>query len=296
MQGKSFENILSDKFPFKPTKSQQSSFRIIAEFLTNSSNNEILLIKGYAGTGKTTLIGHLVKNLNLVKKKSVLLAPTGRAAKVLSSYAGKSAFTIHRKIYFSKSDSSGAGVKFTLKQNKHTDTVFIVDESSMIGDNRQQHKLFENGSLLNDLINYVTNGDNCQLIFVGDTAQLPPVQINLSPALSKEELELQFNFDIQNILLEDVVRQNSSSGILFNATNIRNLLVSEYFEGFKFYLDGFKDVFRIQEGNEFMELLEGSLNEEGSDQTILIVRSNKRANLYNKSIRERILFWNQISQ
>ena len=189
MQGKSFENILSDKFPFKPTKSQQSSFRIIAEFLTNSTNNEILLIKGYAGTGKTTLIGHLVKNLNLVKKKSVLLAPTGRAAKVLSSYAGKSAFTIHRKIYFSKSDSSGAGVKFMLKQNKHTDTVFIVDESSMIGDNRQQHKLFENGSLLNDLVNYVTNGDNCQLIFVGDTAQLPPVQINLSPALSKEELD-----------------------------------------------------------------------------------------------------------
>ena len=137
---------------------------------------------------------------------------------------------------------------------------------------------------------YVYNGDNCQLIFVGDTAQLPPVQLNLSPALSEEGLELQFNFEIQNILLEDVVRQNSSSGILFNATHIRNLLVSEDFEGFKFHLDGFKDVLRIQEGNEFLELLEGSLNEEGSDETVLIVRSNKRANLYNKSIRERILF------
>ena len=290
MQGKSFHDILTDKFPFEPTQSQVRGFRIIADFLTRSKNNEILLIKGYAGTGKTTLIGHLVKNLNWVNKKFVLLAPTGRAAKVLSSYAGKPAFTIHRKIYFSKSDSGGSGVKFMLKQNKHANTVFIVDESSMIGDNRQQNKFFENGSLLNDLVNYVYNGDNCQLIFVGDTAQLPPVQLNLSPALSEEELELQFNFDIQNILLEDVVRQNSSSGILFNATHIRNLLVSEYFEEFKFHLDGFKDVLRIQEGNEFLELLEGSLNEEGSDQTVLIVRSNKRANLYNKSIRERILF------
>ena len=290
MQGKSFHDILTDKFPFEPTQSQVRGFRIIADFLTRSKNNEILLIKGYAGTGKTTLIGHLVKNLNWVNKKFVLLAPTGRAAKVLSSYAGKPAFTIHRKIYFSKSDGGGSGVKFMLKQNKHANTVFIVDESSMIGDNRQQNKFFENGSLLNDLVNYVYNGDNCQLIFVGDTAQLPPVQLNLSPALSEEELELQFNFDIQNILLEDVVRQNSSSGILFNATHIRNLLVSEYFEEFKFHLDGFKDVLRIQEGNEFLELLEGSLNEEGSDQTVLIVRSNKRANLYNKSIREQILF------
>ena len=192
MQGKSFHNILINKFPFEPTESQKKGLRTIAEFLTNSKKNEMLLIKGYAGTGKTTLIGHLVKNLNWVKKKSVLLAPTGRAAKVLSSYAGKSSFTIHRKIYFSKSDSGGVGVKFTLKENKHTNTVFIVDESSMIGDDRQQNKFFENGSLLNDLVNYVSSGSDCQLIFVGDTAQLPPVQLNLSPALSEEELQLQY--------------------------------------------------------------------------------------------------------
>ena len=290
MQGKSFQKILIDKFPFETTESQLRGIIIIAEFLTRSRSNGILLIKGYAGTGKSTLIGHLVKNLNWVNKKSVLLAPTGRAAKVLSSYAGRSAFTIHRKIYFYKSDTGRDGVKFTLKRNEHKNTVFIVDESSMISNNRQQNKFFENGSLLNDLVNYVTNGDNCQLIFVGDTAQLPPVHLNLSPALSEEELELQFNFDIQNILLEDVVRQNSSSGILYNATRIRNLLVSDYYEGFKFHLDGFKDVFRIKEGDEFLELLEGSLNDEGTDQTILIVRSNKRANLYNKSIRERILY------
>ena len=130
MKGKSFHNILTDKFPHEPTQSQVRGFRIIADFLTRSKNNEILLIKGYAGTGKTTLIGHLVKNLNWVNKKFVLLAPTGRAAKVLSSYAGKPAFTIHRKIYFSKSDSGGAGVKFMLKENKSTNTCLLYTSPS----------------------------------------------------------------------------------------------------------------------------------------------------------------------
>ena len=290
MQGKSFHNILSEKFRFEPTQSQKAGFKKIAQYLTVPQKNEMLLIKGYAGTGKTTLIGHLVKHLSWIKKKSVLLAPTGRAAKVLSSYAGKAAFTIHKKIYFPKTDSSGGGVHFTLKDNKHTNTVFIVDESSMIGDDRQQSKLFENGSLLNDLVHYVNNGENCQLIFVGDTAQLPPVHLSLSPALSEEELESQFNSEVHNVLLEDVVRQQAESGILFNATRIREMLVAEDFKGFKFQLDGFKDVVRIIEGNEFLELLENALNEDGIDQTVLIVRSNKRANLYNKSIRERILF------
>tara|TARA_A100001015_G_scaffold237697_1_gene270370 strand:- start:525 stop:1949 length:1425 start_codon:yes stop_codon:yes gene_type:complete len=290
MNGQSFHKVLLEKFGFEPTESQEIGFRKIAKYLTDSDKNEMLLIKGYAGTGKTTLIGHLVKHLSWIKKKSVLLAPTGRAAKVLSSYAGKAAFTIHKKIYFPKSDNSGVGVQFTLKENKHTNTVFIVDESSMIGDDRQQSKFFENGSLLNDLVHYVTNGENCQLIFVGDTAQLPPVHLSLSPALSEEELELQFNCEIHNVLLEDVVRQQAASGILFNATQIRELLLAENYDGFKFQLNGFKDVIRIQEGNEFLELLENALNEDGIDQTVLIVRSNKRANLYNKSIRERILF------
>ena len=290
MQGKSFQNILINKFPFEPTESQERGFTIISNFIIYSKKNELLLIKGYAGTGKTTLIGHLVNHLSWVKKKSVLLAPTGRAAKVLSFYSGKPAFTIHKKIYFSKNASLGTGVKFTLKENKHTNTVFIVDESSMIGDDRQQNKFFENGSLLNDLVHYVNNGKNCQLIFVGDTAQLPPVHLSLSPALSEEKLELQFNCKVHNVILDDVVRQQAASGILFNATQIRELLAAEYFEGFKFHLDGFKDVLRIQEGNEFLELLDGALNQEGIDQTVLIVRSNKRANLYNKSIRERILF------
>ena len=290
MKGKTFHDLLKDKFPFKPTKSQEKGFKAISEFLTNSKKNKMLLIKGYAGTGKTTLIGHLVKHLSLIKKKSILLAPTGRAAKVLSSYAGNFSYTIHKKIYFTQSYTEGSEIKFSLKENKHTNTVFIVDESSMIGDERKENKFFENGSLLNDLVYFIRSGENCQLIFVGDTAQLPPVKLKLSPALSKEKLELQFNCEVDNLTLNDVVRQDALSGILYNATKIRELLLAEKFEGFEFVLDGFKDVFKINEGGEFFEFLDESLNKEGIDQTVLIVRSNKRANLFNKSIREKILF------
>ena len=290
MSNPSFHNILIEKFRFEPTSSQAKGFKKIADFLSDAPDDSLLLIKGYAGTGKTTLIGHLVQQLSRIKKKSVLMAPTGRAAKVLSAYSGKNALTIHKKIYFPKADSGGGGVQFTLKENKHTHTIFIVDESSMIGDDRQQSKLFENGSLLHDLVHYVTNGKKCKLIFVGDTAQLPPVNLGLSPALDEEELAAQFNVAVYSITLEDVVRQRAESGILFNATIIRELLVGNQFEGFKFQLEGFKDVQRIIEGNEFLELLNNVLDEDGIDQTVLIVRSNKRANLYNKSIRERILF------
>ncbi|MAV79882.1 MAG: ATP-dependent endonuclease [Flavobacteriaceae bacterium] len=286
----SFHNILLEKFSFEPTASQAKGFEKIADFLSDTSNNSLLLIKGYAGTGKTTLIGLLVRQLGQISKRSVLMAPTGRAAKVLSSYAGKNALTIHKKIYFPKADSRGTGVQFSLKENKHTHTVFIVDESSMIGDDRQQSKLFENGSLLHDLVHYVINGKNCQLIFVGDTAQLPPVNLSLSPALDENELTSQFNVEVFSVTLEDVVRQQAGSGILFNATRIRKLLIRDEVDGFNFQLDGFKDVKRIIEGNEFLELLNSALHEDGIDQTVLIVRSNKRANLYNKNIRERILY------
>ena len=290
MSNQSFQSILLEKFRFQPTASQVIGFEKISHFISNGSKGSLLLIKGFAGTGKTTLIGHLVRQLSHIKKKSVLLAPTGRAAKVLSTYAGKSALTIHKKIYFPKVDIGGGGIKFSLKENKHVHTVFIVDESSMIGDDRQQSKLFENGSLLHDLVHYVSNGKNCKLIFVGDTAQLPPVNLGLSPALDEDELNTQFNTYVHSITLEDVVRQKAESGILFNATRIRKLLVEGQFEGFKFQLDRFNDIQRIIEGNEFLELLNNALEEDGIDQTVLIVRSNKRANLYNRSIRERILF------
>ena len=285
-----FYEILNEKFKFEPTVSQIEVFEKIAYFLSKTSDNSILLIKGYAGTGKTEVIGHLVQQLGLIRKKSVLMAPTGRAAKVLSAYAGRCALTIHKKIYFPKIDRGGAGVQFKLKENKHTNTIFIVDESSMIGDDRQQSKFFENGSLLHDLVHYVSNGEKCKLIFVGDTAQLPPVNLEVSPALDEDELTAQFNTAVHSITLEDVVRQQIGSGILYNATRIRELLVDDQFEGFKFQLNGFNDVQRIIDGNEFFESLNNALYEDGIDQTLLIVRSNKRANLYNKSIRERILF------
>ena len=290
MLNQSFQSILIEKFRFQPTASQAIGFEKISHFISNGSKGSILIIKGFAGTGKTTLIGHLVRQLSHIKMKSVLLAPTGRAAKVLSTYAGKSALTIHKKIYFPKVDIGVAGIKFALKENKHVHTVFIVDESSMIGDDRQQSKLFENGSLLHDLVHYVSNGKNCKLIFVGDTAQLPPVNIGLSPALDENELIAQFNTDVHSITLEDVVRQKAESGILFNATRIRKLLIEDQFEGFKFQLDKFNDIQCIIEGNEFLEFLNNALEEDGIDQTVLIVRSNKRANLYNRSIRENILF------
>ena len=160
----------------------------------------------------------------------------------------------------------------------------------MIGDDRQQSKLFENGSLLHDLIHFVDNGENCKLIFVGDTAQLPPVHLNISPALSEEELEIQFNKKVYSVTLEDVVRQQAASGVLYNATSIRELLVKEDYLGFNFKLEGFNDVHRMIEGNELLEALENTLQEDGVDQTVLIVRSNKRANLFNRNIRERILY------
>ena len=209
-----FYEILYEKFKFEPTVSQIEVFEKIAYFLSKTSDNSILLIKGYAGTGKTEVIGHLVQQLGLIRKKSVLMAPTGRAAKVLSAYAGRGALTIHKKIYFPKIDRGGAGVQFTLKENKHTNTIFIVDESSMIGDDRQQSKFFENGSLLHDLVHYVSNGEKCKLIFVGDTAQLPPVNLEVSPALDEDELTAQFNTAVHSITLEDVVRQQIGSGSL----------------------------------------------------------------------------------
>ena len=279
-----------EKFPYNPTKSQIIAFKLISKFLVFTNRNEILLIKGYAGTGKTKIISHVIKNLSLVKKKSVMLAPTGRAAKVLSSYSGKSAFTIHKKIYFYKSDLMSQSDNFKLKENKYNDTLFIVDESSLIGDKIEGNTFSEKSSLLNDLIQYVYSGDNCQLILVGDTAQLPPVNLSLSPALSEDVLELKFNCKTLNIHLTDVVRQKVSSGILFNATLIRNFLSKEDFEGFKFRLDGFNDIFRVRDGNDLLELLESKLNRDGIDHTVFIVRSNKRANLYNKNIREKILF------
>ena len=217
------------------------------------------------------------------------MAPTGRAAKVIANYSGKEAFTIHKKIYFPKKDKSG-GVKFVMQPNKHKNTIFIVDEASMIPDTPGESKLFENGSLLDDLMQFVYSGHNCKLLLIGDTAQLPPVKLDLSPALNEKTLELNYNKDVTKIELDEVVRQEQESGILENATVLRETLASSFIDIFQFKLKEFKDIIRLIDGHEIMEAISDAYNTLGNEETTIIVRSNKRANLYNQQIRERILF------
>jgi exodeoxyribonuclease-5 len=257
----------------------------LVEFLFSKNERSLFLLKGYAGTGKTTTISTLVSSLWKINKKSVLLAPTGRAAKVISVYSKKQAFTIHKKIYFPKKMPNGS-VDFVLQNNKHTNTIFIVDEASMIPDRPQNGKLFENGSLLDDLILYVYSGRNCKLILIGDTAQLPPVKLKLSPALEETRLEVEYNKMVHQIELDEVTRQHQNSGILANATLLRTLIENNsiYFE---FDLN-FPDIIRLEDGYDIEDAITGSYDNDGVEDTAIIVRSNKRANQYNQQIRSQI--------
>src|SRR5699024_10868541 len=216
-----FYNLLLKDFPHSVTLNQDKALKKIAEFSIDKHNNSVFLLKGYAGTGKTTIIGTLVKNLWKIYKSSVLLAPTGRAAKVISNYSGREATTIHRRIYYPKSERRGK-VSFTLQKNKSKNTLFIVDEASMIPDRNHTGELFNSNSLLDDLIHYVDSGVNCKLILIGDIAQLPPVKSDISPALDKSTLKDYFDKEVIEIELDEVVRQELDSGILMNATAIRN--------------------------------------------------------------------------
>ncbi|MDF0717507.1 AAA family ATPase [Muricauda sp. 334s03] len=290
-----FLKILTEKFPYQPTEKQGLALNKLANFVLEGKKDDVFLLKGFAGTGKTTLIATLVSSLWKVKMSSVLMAPTGRAAKVMSVYSGNKAFTIHKKIYFPKKQSGG-GIQFVLAPNKHRNMVFIVDEASMIPDAPADSKLFENGSLLDDLMYYVHSGHNCKLILIGDTAQLPPVKLELSPALDENRLSLNYNKEVECLELDEVMRQSDDSGILHNATNLREQLQSEFLDDFKFDLHNYKDIVRLIDGNEIQEAIDSSYTEKGKEQTAIIVRSNKRANLYNQNIRERILFLeNEIS-
>lgn len=288
MTSKLFYKLLHENFPFEPTLKQDIFFQKIADFIINSSNKELFVLKGYAGTGKTTVISTIVNQLKNVNQKYLLLAPTGRAAKVISNYAQKPAFTIHKKIYFPKKSSSG-GVSFTLQPNKFTNTVFIVDEASMISDTNQESNLYENGSLLDDLLSYIDSGKNCKVIFVGDTAQLPPVHLDVSPALNIDSLSLHYNKNVHHIELDEVMRQEEASGILFNATALREILKSHFIDTYKFNLKGFKDIVRLQDGYDIQDAIHEAFSNYGLEETAFIVRSNKRANQYNEQIRSRIL-------
>lgn len=281
-----FYQEIIEKFPFEPTSSQNILLGKLSEFIFNTDKDALFLIKGYAGTGKTTTISTVVNNLWRAGKKAVLLAPTGRAAKVISGYSNRQAFTIHKKIYFPKKNKSG-GVDFTLQVNKHTNTLFIVDEASMIPDSPSNAKLFENGSLLDDLMSYVYSGVQCKLILIGDTAQLPPVKLNISPALDSQKLTLNYNKEVTEIELCEVMRQHKDSGILINATELRLILANNGFSNFQFQL-GFPDLIRLIDGYDIEDAINTAYDNIGVEDTAFIVRSNKRANQYNQQIRSKI--------
>ncbi|RWW96634.1 ATP-dependent DNA helicase [Flavobacterium cerinum] len=289
MNSSLFYKVLRQNFPFNPTVKQDIFLQKAAEFITNTNKNELFVLKGYAGTGKTTIISTIVNHLADANKKYVLLAPTGRAAKVISGYSQKPAFTIHKRIYFPKKGSGGGAVGFTMQPNKFTNTIFIVDEASMISDTIQESKMYENGSLLDDLISYVYSGNNCKMILIGDTAQLPPVNSDLSPALNIDSLSLNYDKDVHYIELDEVMRQEENSGILYNATELREILKSAFMDTFQFKLRGFKDIVRLVDGYDIQDAINQAYSNYSIEDTAFIVRSNKRANQYNQQIRTRIL-------
>lgn len=283
-----FYKSLVDKFPFTPTIQQDITLQKLADFILEEKEDRVFMLKGYAGTGKTSIIGTLTKSLWKIKMKSVLIAPTGRAAKVMANYSGHQAFTIHRKIYQPK--KSGVKIEFTLQKNKHKDTIFIVDEASMISDFNDGGNFSTSGALLDDLMEYVYSGRNCKLILIGDTAQLPPVNMELSPALNHNQVGLNYQKEVDHIELTEVVRQQQESGILSNATDLRNHIRDGFYDTFKFDTKTGDDMVRLVDGDEIMNAIHEAYDNLGHEETALIVQSNKRANLYNQQIRARILF------
>ena len=284
-----FENRLKIALGHPPTSGQEEAVIALSEFCTDPKPDRIFLLTGYAGTGKSTLVAALVKTIASYKRSSVLMAPTGRAAKVISQYSQREAFTIHRKIYVPRS-RKGGGVKFSLQPNKHRNTLFIVDEASMVPDTNTDSSFFEGRSLLEDLMTYVFSGPGCQLMFVGDVAQLPPVHLNLSPALDPQVLLGDYRKSVQCVELKEVVRQDDQGAIVNNATNLRHWIEQDTPEQLSFDLRGQNEVIRPFGGQEVLEALENAFSKDNLDQSVVIVRSNKRANLYNQEIRQRILF------
>jgi exodeoxyribonuclease-5 len=270
-----------------PTEDQSTALKKIASYIVDNSNDVIFLMTGYAGTGKTSIISSAVKTLDLLRMKAVLLAPTGRAAKVLSSYSGRPAFTIHKKIYRQKSSKDGTG-SFSLDRNLSKDTYFIVDESSMISNNSNDSSLFGSGRLLDDLIEYVYSGTNCKLILVGDTAQLPPVGSVVSPALDPAFLE-GYGFGLISCELRQVVRQSESSGVLMNATRVRLQVAEEDLVYPAIDCHNYNDIIRIT-GEELIDEISSAYGTCGMEGTIIVVNSNKQGNRYNQGIRNRIFF------
>ena len=281
---------------FQPTPCQDNLLRKVADFVS-SDDSDILVVNGYAGTGKTTAVASVISVLKEFQTKCVLLAPTGRAAKVLSSYAGQPAYTIHKHIYRQKSVGGDGFGQFTLSPNKDKGTLFVVDEVSLIGidaGQQQSTAAFGTGNLLDDLISFVRSGVECKVILIGDSAQLPPIGLDASPALLKDYMQMHGGVEFAG--LSTVVRQQKESGILYNATNIRKLQAElEYGPGVMDLCDlgleveGFDDIERIT-GGELIEKISDAYAAYGEDETVVLCRSNKRAIKYNLGIRSTVQF------
>lgn len=272
------------KICFKPTFCQKKIVEQLANFLSDEDFSRIFVLNGYAGTGKTTLISALVEALNELKIKTILLAPTGRAAKVLARYSRQKALTIHKRIYRERTNAQYES-KFSLDLNKEQDAVFIIDEASMLSNASGEGQLFGSGALLDDLVTYVRSGKRCRLILVGDSAQLPPVGSDRSPALDPDYMARYGEVEYGS--MDEVVRQEADSGILFNATLVRCMLEQGIYEIPRFRMD-FPDIQNLT-GGEFLETLQDCYDRYGRDEVIVITRSNKRANRYNEGIRRHIL-------
>ena len=270
-----------------PTDDQSEALKKLAAYICDNNNDVMFLMTGYAGTGKTSIISSVVKTLDLLRMRSVLLAPTGRAAKVLASYSGKQAFTVHKKIYRQKSSKDGFG-SFALDRNLFKDTFFIVDEASMVSNNSADSSVFGSGKLLDDLIEFVYSGIDCKLILVGDTAQLPPVGSVLSPALDTSSLG-EYGFGLISCELRQVVRQSETSGILMNATRVRLQVAENNLVHPSIDCVNYKDTIRIT-GEELIDEISTAYGTCGMEGTIIVVNSNKQANRYNQGIRNRIFF------
>ena len=278
--------LIRENFTHNPTKEQEKAISLLSDFLLSREGDTLFLLKGYAGTGKTSLLAALVRTMQQLQQRVMLLAPTGRAAKVLSSYAGAPAFTIHRKIYRQKSITEMD--VFQNNINIQQNTLFIVDEASMIANEAGRNSIFGTGRLLDDLMHYVYSCDGCRLLLVGDTAQLPPVGEEESPALNRRALE-GYGMEVTELCLTQVVRQLEESGILWNATMLRCLIQEDDMTAFpKLRGRSFPDV-RVVPGEELIETLDDSYRNHGTDGTIVVTRSNKRANIFNNGIRAHIL-------
>lgn len=275
------------QFGFPPTQEQEHALEVFAEFLTDRDPHAVMILRGCAGTGKTTLSGAIVRTLKEIRQKVMLLAPTGRAAKVFSLNSGSPAYTIHRRIYREKSFSGVEG-QFNLNDNLYTDTLFMVDEASMIANMGLGGMSFGSGCLLDDLVHFVYQGRNDRLLLIGDKAQLPPVGEEESPALHAAMLE-GYGLKVYECDLNEVLRQSEESGILYNATMIRQMITHDDITQLpKIHFAGYSDI-KPMPGVELIEALADSYHHVGLDDTIVVTRSNKRANIFNQGIRNMVL-------